>query len=454
MADDPRPDPLNRPRPTVQDMLADDPRDQPWQLAEAPYLDLGGGGVDVSEYTSKAFAEAEFARMWRRVWQVACREEQIPAAGDHVVHEIGSVSLIVVRTEAGEIKAHYNACLHRGRQLRDCGGKVGAFRCPFHGFTWALDGALKHVPAPWDFPNVEPGGFALPQARVGLWGGFVFVCLDPEAPPLETYLEDIPEIYLRWPMEERFIAAHVSRPINSNWKIALEAFIESFHVTDTHPQAAAYIADFNTQYDVWEGKRHYSRMISPRGFASPSLGDALTPDEILQASEPDAPGITVPEGSSPRQVMADRRRKKLAPVLGPSVEKVTNSEAVDTIQYFVFPNLVLWFGHAAPIAYRFLPHASDPDWCVHEVMLLTPVPVGKSRPPAAKHTRLHADQSWCEAKELGGLGEVFDQDANNLWAIQKGMRSLRSGKTTLSRYQENRIRHFHQTLRGYLEEGA
>lgn len=449
-ADDARPDPLNRPRPTVQDLLEQDPKEQPWQLREAPFADLGLGGVDVASYLSESFAKREESGVWGHVWQMACREEQIPDVGDHIVYDIGPWSLIVVRSAEGEIRAHYNACLHRGRQLRDCGGKVGAFRCPFHGFTWGLDGALKHVPTPWDFPHINPEDFRLPEARVGLWGGFVFVCLDPDAPPLQEYLEDIPAIFQRWPMEERFIAAHVSKPLNCNWKLALEAFIESFHVSDTHPQAASYIGDFHTQYDVWEGKRHYSRMISPRGLASPSLGGVLSDEDVLQASEPEAGPLSVPPGATPRSVMADRRRAQLTPVLGEAVDQVTDSEAIDTIQYLVFPNLVLWFGHNAPICYRFRPLGDDPNWCVQEVLLLVSVPVGRPRPKAAKLNALTADQPWTDAKELGGLGAVFDQDAANLWAIQKGLRSLKAGKTTLGRYQENRLRHFHRTLADYV----
>lgn len=452
-ADDHRSDPLGRPRPTVQDMLADDPRGVPWQLKDAPYEALGLGGVQTQEYLSKDFAEQEMRGLWGRVWQMACREEEIPEIGDHLLYEVGPWSLIIVRSAADEIRAHFNACLHRGRQLRDCGGSVKAFRCPFHGFTWNLDGTLKHVPAPWDFPHLSEERFRLPEARVGRWGGFVFVCLDPEAPPLEMFLEDIPAIYERWPMEHRFIAAHVAKPLHCNWKIALEAFVESFHVTDTHPQAASYIGDFHTQYDVWEGKRHYSRMISPRGLASPSLGGALTPDEVLQSSEPDAGPITVPDGQTPRRVMADRKRAQLAPVLGPAVESVTDSEAIDTIQYWIFPNLVCWWGYGAPITYRFRPLGADPDWCLQEVYLLVPVPHGRPRPKAAPLNLLRADQSWTDAKELGGLGAVFDQDAANLWAVQKGLRSLRSGETTLARYQENRLRHFHETLRSYLHSG-
>ncbi|MBI1251111.1 MAG: Rieske 2Fe-2S domain-containing protein [Alphaproteobacteria bacterium] len=443
------PDPLGRPEPTVQDLLAQERVDVPWQLKEAPFHDIGVAGAPAAEYVSRAFFDREMTHLWGRAWQMACREDEIPNAGDHVLYEIGARSYIIVRGDDGAIRALRNVCLHRGRRLRDCAGRAAAFRCPFHGFTWSLDGALKETPTPWDFPHVNADNFALPQARVGTWGGFVFVCFDPAAPPLDAYLEDIPEIFARWPMEQRFTAAHVTRPLPCNWKVALEAFVESFHVTDTHPQAATYIGDFHTQYDVWEGKRHYSRMISPRGIASPSAG-AISADEILQSSEPGGATLRVPEGSTPRREMAERRRAQVRDVLGPDLAKLTDSEAVDTIQYWIFPNLVLWWGHAAPIVYRFRPLGDDPERALMDVYLMPQAPHDAPRPKPAATTHLTADQPWAVAKELGGLGAVFDQDVGNFAALQAGLRAIGDEPTTLARYQENRIRYFHKVLREYL----
>lgn len=445
------PDPLGRPKPTVQDLLKEERVETPWQLEEAPFHDIGVAGVRAEDYVSRLFFDREIARMWGRVWQMACREDEIPNAGDHVLYEIGARSYIIVRGEDGAVRALRNVCLHRGRRLRDCPGRAASFRCPFHGFTWSLNGALKETPTPWDFPHLEAQSFSLPQARVGHWGGFVFVCFDPAAPSLEAYLEDIPAIFARWPMEERFTAAHVTRPLPCNWKVALEAFVESFHVTDTHPQAATYIGDFHTQYDVWEGKRHYSRMISPRGIASPSAG-AISDDEILQSSEPGGANLRVPEGSTPRREMAERRRAHLRKTLGPDVARLTDSEAIDTIQYWIFPNLVVWWGHAAPIVYRFRPLGEDPERALMDVYLMPQVPRGADRPKPAATTELTEHQPWTDAKELGGLGAVFDQDVGNFAALQSGLRAMAGERTTLARYQENRIRHFHRVLAEYVED--
>lgn len=451
MADDAnRPaDPLGRPFPRVRDLLRDEAVPVPTQLLEAEFHDADSDGPRAEAYTSQKISRREAEKLWGRVWQMACREDQVAAAGDHVIYEIAGISVLVVRGADGVIRAFHNVCLHRGRQLRDCGGNTAAFRCPYHGFTWGLDGALAHVPSAWDFPHVKADSFGLKPVRAETWGGFVFINLDPDAAPLLEQLEDIPEIYKRWPMEERYTAAHVRKVLNCNWKVALEAFIETLHVTDTHPQIAPYVGDEHTQYDVWQGKRHYSRMISPRGVNSPSQGE-LSQDEILQASA-FRDDVHVPAGSTARREMADRKREALAKTHGRDFAGITDSEAIDTIQYLIFPNLVCWWGHGSPYSYRFLPLGDDPGRCTMEIYFFVPAPLDRPRPAPAPTTQLDADTPWAAAPELGGLGPVADQDSSNLAAVQRGLSSGSLARLTLGRYHENRIRHLHRTIREYLD---
>src|SRR5206468_4105093 len=94
-------------------------------------------------YFAPEFHRLEVERVWRRVWQMACREEQIADVGDSIVYEIAGASLIVMRTTPDQIRAFHNSCLHRGTQLRTKPGRVTALRCPFHGFTWNIDGTLR-----------------------------------------------------------------------------------------------------------------------------------------------------------------------------------------------------------------------------------------------------------------------------------------------------------------------
>src|SRR3546814_3009319 len=103
---------------------------------------------------------------------MACRVDELRNVGDTWVYEVASLSFVIVRSDPQTIKAFYNSCLHRGRPLRDCPGQVSHLKCPFHGFTWGLDGGLRGVPAREEFPTVTNEAFRLPEAKVALWGGF------------------------------------------------------------------------------------------------------------------------------------------------------------------------------------------------------------------------------------------------------------------------------------------
>jgi nitrite reductase/ring-hydroxylating ferredoxin subunit len=114
--------------------------------------------VPSARYFDIKYHDLEVKRIWSKCWQMACREDDIPAVGDYYLYEIASLQFLVVRTAPDEIRAHVNACLHRGRQLRDCSGKGATeFRCPYHGWQWNLDGSLRVIPAEWDFKGLEPG---------------------------------------------------------------------------------------------------------------------------------------------------------------------------------------------------------------------------------------------------------------------------------------------------------
>ena len=152
-----------RPRPSVQEVLAGDVVPAPaTMLGESPAQDLGDGDLSIERYWSKAWHDQEVEKVWRRTWQLACRLEEIPNVGDHILYEIVHDSLIVVRTAPDTVRAYVNACLHRGTQLRTEGGCVNKFRCPFHGFTWSLEGRLTDIPSAWDFPHIDRADFNLP----------------------------------------------------------------------------------------------------------------------------------------------------------------------------------------------------------------------------------------------------------------------------------------------------
>ena len=107
-------------------------------------------------------------------------------------------------------------------------------RCPFHGWTWTLDGKLSHVAQRWDLPHVDQVAKCLPKAQVGTWGGFVFVNFDADCEPLDSYLEMLPEHFAAFNLEDRYKAAHVAKIMPCNWQLAMESFLVAYHVAIAH----------------------------------------------------------------------------------------------------------------------------------------------------------------------------------------------------------------------------
>ena len=216
--------------------------------------------VPIARYISKEFHDLEVEKVWKRVWQMACHEDDLPDIGDYLVYDIAKLSFLIVKTGKEEYKAYYNACLHRGRKLRDCNGKAATeLRCPFHAWTWALDGSIKQIPCAWDYPELKREEQKLPEAKAGRWGRFIFINPDPNCESLESFLGDLSSHFEVLPYDKRYKQAHVAKTIRCNWKVASEAFSESYHVIATHPQIlVGDVHDVDTKYDVFG---NYSRAI-------------------------------------------------------------------------------------------------------------------------------------------------------------------------------------------------
>jgi len=440
------------PGPSTAEILAADDRPAPAFLAESDVDFLGDADLGTEAYASPEFHRREVATVWARCWQMACREDQLAKAGDFVTYDIADRSAVVVRGRDGQLRAFVNSCPHRGTRICDGAGNHPRIRCPFHALTWALDGTLKQFPGSWDFPHVDAPDLALVQIRVGSWGGFVFVNFDADAPPLEEYLEDLPAHFAPWRLDRRYTAAHVAKRLDCNWKISIEAFIETFHVIGLHPEALPFFGDLNSQYDVWPGRRHISRMINPSGVGSPHLGDSLTPERIVEAAARFGlcEGGPLQEGETPRRRVVASLRRFYTENFGIDLSGWSDSEVIDVIEYSLFPNLIVFGGLGSPLAYRSRPDGDDPNRSLFEVWLLLPVAEGAAPPPPAPMRLLTEDERFADVAELSYYGPVLDQDADMMHRVQHGLRSSRKRKVTLSNYQEIRIRHMRQTLAEYM----
>jgi phenylpropionate dioxygenase-like ring-hydroxylating dioxygenase large terminal subunit len=440
---------------SFQELLDREQVDVPASLRDSTETYLGSEDLPIERYTSREFFDLEVEKVWRKTWQMTCRESLLRKAGDYFVYDIVNDSILLTRTESGELRGYYNSCLHRGRALKRGAGETDNIRCPYHGWSWNLEGEFQGAPCQWDFPHVTEEKFKLPEVHVDTWGGWVFINMDDSPPPLADYMGIIPEHFTEWKHEQRYISAHVEKVIGANWKAVLEAFIESYHAIATHPQLMPFQGIDNSQYDVWGD--NVSRTITSYGVANPSHADQFSEQDSMNAmmklsGAEEVP--EVPEGKTAREVLAEMTLPAVNEQVGEDLDgRTTMSELMDSTLYSLFPNFAPWAGYSTVISYRHRPNGDDVDSCIMDIYLLTRYPEGEEPPEDATTFRLGIDQPFTEAAEvLGeGLAGVFNQDGANLPQVQKGMKASKKGTVTLGNYQEVRIRHFHQTLDKYLK---
>ncbi len=444
--------------PTTQEIIARDRVEAPDWVRSERYEFFGDQDISTERYTSAAFAQKEYETLWKQTWQIACRDEHIPQIGDYHVYDIGPYSFIVTRVAENEVRAYYNACLHRGTKLRASGtqGLAKEFRCSFHGWSWNIDGSNKTIVCPWDFPHVDGKKASLPRARVERLGGFIFINMDANAPSLADYLGPEGQAHMdAWKLEDRYVYLHVVKRMPANWKLVVGAFAEGYHVIETHPQVAVSCADANMEYDVYN--EHFDRFISAMGVLSPHLEGQYTEQAILDlftlgdSSSLEGTKRVLPPGGTARQVMADTFRDTIGKAHGRDMSCVSDSELLDCFSYTLFPSAFLFPGVSFPMVYRFLPDKHDHRRSLFEVFFLRPWPTDGTRPDPAEPIMLRDDQSFAEAQGMDpGFAQILDQDTANLMLQQEGVEASAKQGLTLGNYQEIRIRNFERTVDRYV----
>lgn len=440
---------------TVDEILDMDTKPVPDTIREDVYRDLGHAPITADRYTSDAFFQAEKAKMWPKVWQFAAREDELPEPGDLVVYKNVGRSYLLVRQDDGSVRAFHNVCLHRGRLLRTESGSADELECPFHGFAWNTDGTLKRVPCEWDFPHLKEQDMTLPELRVETWAGFVFVTESAEAPPLANYIAPLPKLFERWRLEETTTSLWIGKVVHANWKAVSEAFMEAWHSVVTHPQILPYTGDANSRYSLWGD--HVNLALTPFGMPSPHLAhEEWSAGDIVDAfNKTSGRSATLEEGvvaedKTAREIMAQANRENYLDALGYESDMAADTEMLDAFTYNVFPNFAPWGGFVPNIVYRWRPWP-DQHHTLMEVRILARVEKGQPKPRACEMRMLSDNEPWATVEDWGALGTVFDQDMGNLPYVQDGLMASANNTVELGRYQESRIRHFHQTMDKYLD---
>jgi phenylpropionate dioxygenase-like ring-hydroxylating dioxygenase large terminal subunit len=219
--------------------------DGPFTLTPAACEALGEDPVPVDSCTSQGYFEKERDLVFRKSWLCMGREDQIPKAGDYVVKELElfNTSLLIARGRDGVVRGFHNVCSHRCNKLVwDGCGTARSFVCRFHGWTYQTDGPLRFVPEEETFPPIDYDQAGLAPVATDVWRGFIFVKMDNSSGVgLQEFMAPFTESLAQYPFEEYTHCYSYRTIVNANWKLVLDAFLESFHVRFLHKKTVAEI---------------------------------------------------------------------------------------------------------------------------------------------------------------------------------------------------------------------
>ncbi len=431
--------------------------------------------IGVEAYTSEDYVRAERDKLWRKVWQQVGRIEEIPEVGNFLTYDILDDSILVVRTAPDTIKAYYNVCSHRGRRLVDtppgsknAKGEKVRFVCGFHGWTYDLEGRCTHVLEKDDWKGaLTEARTRLGEVKVDTWGGWIWINLDPGCEPLRDYLE--PAATMLDPFELQNMRFRWRRWIifDCNWKVAMEAFAEIYHVEVTHPEfmrfgeffgwARAQGKHSNIGYDAPKGLDENQAKLRLGAGADPRVSTAEMQVYTWEQVNTNTTRTLVdaalrlvdelPEGASAPQVLrhwldSARRDDAARGVIWPTVAPEHTAKAGTAWQ--IFPNFQI--GHAVnnALCYSARPYGYDPNKCIFEVAVYELFPKGGEPQTEWEYTPKD-DAKW---------GSVLPQDFSNMAAVQQGMKNGGFRGTLPNPYRERSIANLHRNLANYVGAGA
>jgi phenylpropionate dioxygenase-like ring-hydroxylating dioxygenase large terminal subunit len=188
-------------------------------------------------YNNADMTRLELERILMPSWQIVCHVNSIPKPSDFETFDLGPESIFVMRDRDGSIRAFHNVCRHRGARLLDGAGTCAAtITCPYHGWSYRHDGSLIGMPVRESFPGLDRSEHGLRPVRVDTAFGFVFVCLAGDPPPVSKIWGKLAEDFLPYRCEEMVPLGPISSEVwNVDWKIAMDNYLESYHVPIGHP---------------------------------------------------------------------------------------------------------------------------------------------------------------------------------------------------------------------------
>lgn len=435
-------------------------------------------GIRKGRYIDPEFAKLEADRLWKKVWQAAARLDEVPEPGDYTTYDIIDQSVMIVRVDANTIKAYHNFCPHRGTALSEGSGNFdrGIIMCPFHGWKWDLQGCNTFVMERQEFHggNLRDEAIALREVKLEIFAGFIFISLDPDPQPFDEFIEPVRHLLDGLLVGDMHHYWWRRIEGDCNWKVAQEAFFETYHVPCTHPQL-----DENGRQAIYEDIPHevfqhshvkyegmpYGHGRFYAGKKPMSSEDANPTEEQLEfmiehmkhlVHEMDAMvlqedvdiaeslrGKPVPEGSTYGAEFIRALYTKAAAENRPMPAPTPETAMMWGGEVFVFPNLLILPNIGNVMIYRIRPNGLDPDKCIFEIFST------KTYPADAKIPRTEI-MEVTDPTDPDQLLLIPRQDFSNVARIQRGLHSVACRQVWLAEHSEIMIKNMHEELDRYL----
>ena len=426
--------------------------------------------VSTERYYSREHHERERELLWMRAWQVAGRADELPAPGDWKEYRIFDQSFVLVRGKDGQIRGFVNACRHRGNSLCEGKGHATLFRCPYHNWSYALDGRLIGVAKPDFAGSIED--FVGPKQELGLvqipvecFAGFIFLNPDQSAEPLASFLGEAVELLSAYALEEMVpVGLNTREPLDCNWKIVMDAFQEGYHIQGIHPELIAAMDESKERYRFFGD---HSVATAPFGAANmanlspeeaveairflptnfPGMADVMPRfEELVNAGRGKDGTLEFPAGVTARALLQQATREILT-AKGMDVGKLTDIQMSDNHFYLLFPNFFLTIRPESATLITAVPHpGGDPEKCIWHVTMF------QWLPPEEREAHRTPITEIAEGQHVPYY-ITLEQDYVQMQRQQRGLRQRKLPYEALSR-QEVRLAYFHSILDAWLARRA
>jgi phenylpropionate dioxygenase-like ring-hydroxylating dioxygenase large terminal subunit len=423
--------------------------------------------IPASDYFSQAFADLENERLWPYVWQMACREQDIPKVGDYYTYDIVDDSIIVIRTKPDEIKAFHNACAHRGRRLTSGCGHTARFHCKFHGWQFDLDGKPAVVVDRDDWGDkLKDEDITLVPVKVGRWGGWVYINMDPNSESLEEALS--PAKAILDPLDMAGLSYHwvKSAIVPCNWKTILCMFNEGYHLQQAHRQVLRFQDDVSRShvhgrhgmFEYWQadlpgfraqrlgGREGTDIRPGLRDFVEEYINTLWCAFPMTMQGAVDRMMKELPPETPPEEVVAKVMQftAEEAAARGVKLPDMTPEQTYQVgADWHLFPNQLILPSGLACLAYRARPNGRDPNSAIFDIYSLLRYPPGEEPKVTQEWNNDLTDEAFWPL--------ILIQDFENIADYQRGMKSRGFRGARPNPQQESAVSNFHRVLRTFMQ---